>query len=130
MKAQGLPLNTIVLGALAVLVLVLLAAAFVPSIGNMFKNMFAISGGSGSFAEQCQLACQSMDYKYVSTSGTGVVTSGQYCTMEDSDGYHCNYRSGEEGVGVECTIHSTDSKIITISTTNNNDAGCGTPEWE
>ncbi|RLG17716.1 hypothetical protein DRN62_00330 [Nanoarchaeota archaeon] len=107
MKAQGLPLNTIVLGALALLVLVLLAAAFVPSIGNMFRSMLGITGtGNETFIQQCQLACQNLDNKYTQSTFTTAAQGSSFCTSTYG-GKHCYHV-------ITCTAHTIDGKTVTV----------------
>ena len=78
MKAQGLPLNTIVLGALAVLVLVILAAAFVPSIRDVFLNLLGFSTDPYTM---CENYCNALQSRY-STAATAnsAILSSQFCT--------------------------------------------------
>lgn len=77
MKAQGLPLETIVLGALAVLVLVILAAVFIPGVGNMFRSIFGLAPNAYS---NCQTTCTGLSnvYSSIETAGTAAENSA-YC---------------------------------------------------
>ena len=102
-KAQGLPLNTIVLGALAVLVLVILAAAFVPSIRDVFTNMLGFS--SDPYAT-CETACGNLQSRYsTQTTAQSAVVSSQFCS-EDCPG---------NGYKTDCTValvNGTTSVVI------------------
>ncbi len=82
MKGQGLPINTIVLGALALLVLVLIAAAFIPSVGKFFKGMLGISKSVEAdeatiqaFSQSCDQICEQMDGQYSHDQLSSVVSS-------------------------------------------------------
>jgi hypothetical protein len=105
-KAQGLPLNTIVLGALAVLVLVILAAAFVPSIRDVFMNLLGFS--SDPYA-MCETACGNLQGRY-STIATAIsaIQGSQFC----SEGCTPTYKS-------DCTVSlvngTTSSAISTAA---------------
>jgi len=116
MKAQGLPLNTIVLGALAVLVLVLLAAVFVPGIGNLIPTL-----DTGDFVQQCNTKCQGMNLMYSSSTDSSFIENTDFCTMLDADG------TTECGDVMTCTINSIDGHTLTIS----DKADCGSaPDWD
>ena len=128
MKAQGLPLNTIVLGALAVLVLVILAAVFVPGVGGMFRTMFGMSPDAYT---TCETYCTAMNNKY-STAGTAISAVGgsAYCRTTDWDGdgatvipaggvnagdnENCVTGSGDGAYKNDCRITLTDG--VTTST--------------
>ncbi len=120
MKAQGLPLNTIVLGALAVLVLVLLAAVFVPGIGNLIPTL-----DTGDFVQQCNTKCQGMNLVYSSSTTETFIEGTDFCTMLDADGT-TNCPSV-----ISCTISSIDGFSLTIDEAE--DCGIGTggtaPVW-
>ncbi len=82
MKGQGLPINTIVLGALALLVLVLIAAAFIPSVGKFFKGMLGISKSVEAdeatiqaFSQSCDQICEQMDGQYTAAQLPSVILS-------------------------------------------------------
>jgi hypothetical protein len=104
MRAQGLPLNTIVLGALAVLVLVLLAAAFVPSVGNMFRSLM-FAGGTDPVS-RCNLACINLDWKYADMDTASAAATGTYC------GYDAG--SGTCQTVIACTFRLTNGTSGTI----------------
>lgn len=77
MKAQGLPLNTIVLGALAVLVLVILAAVFVPGIGSMFASIFGLAPDAYT---NCQTTCTGLSGRFSSaTIAANAAKNSAYC---------------------------------------------------
>jgi hypothetical protein len=54
-RAQGLPLNTIVLAVVALIVLVVVVIAFVPAVGNLFGTMMG-TAPTGD-ADTCQIHC-------------------------------------------------------------------------
>ena len=111
MKAQGLPLNTIVLGALAVLVLVLLAAAFVPGVGSMFSSIFGATPSSESaFATNCINYCS-----ILTQIASGQSTSAATSTIRTSD--YCLQTLSVEGGGVNYCYDFTDCEV-TASTGN------------
>jgi hypothetical protein len=67
-KGQGLPLSTIVIAALALLVLILIAAAFIPAVGDALRAMLGIAREApadetkrAAFAEKCRVSCAGME---------------------------------------------------------------------
>jgi hypothetical protein len=104
MRAQGLPLNTIVLGALAVLVLVLLAAAFVPSVGNMFRSLLFIGGDPVS---RCNLACIGLDWKYADTTTALTAAQSSFCDFDPGDGSECD-------VLITCQLRLTTGAVYQV----------------
>jgi hypothetical protein len=72
-KSQGLPLNTIVLGAIAILVLVVIAVAVIPAMGGIFQ---AADLGTSGDLDICQHYCE-----MIRTSKSYAYQAGpsQYC---------------------------------------------------
>jgi hypothetical protein len=73
-KSQGLPLNTIVLGAIAILVLVVIAVAVIPAMGGIFS---ATSAGDVTDVDTCEHNCRMMQLfaQYAYQAGP----NSQYC---------------------------------------------------
>lgn len=110
-KGQGLPLKTIVVGALVLLVLVLISGFFIPGVGRMFTSMMRIGPSAGgnmsvsTFRSKCQGFCSSVKAGFTSPS-PGISTT-QYCT------YHARLDQGTEychngSTIVSCRVGGTD----------------------
>lgn len=111
MKAQGLPLNTIVLGALAVLVLVLLAAAFVPGVGGFFATLFGLTPTDP--VTICNNYCNQLNYQYTTdTSLQAALPNHPFCSDQDTD------TAGIQDCGtyVQCTPKLSDGTDATTLT--------------
>lgn len=80
MKGQGLPINTIVLAILALLVLVILAAIFVPGFRNLITSMFTpVPSEIQNFASSCNEWCKALTNKY--DRGTiGQIVYSEWCS--------------------------------------------------
>jgi hypothetical protein len=110
MKAQGLPLNTIVLGALAVLVLVILAAVFVPGVGNMFRSIFNLAPDAYT---NCQTVCTGLSNRYSAASVAGAAgIASSYCV--DPDPTDTLTDTCYDYIQT-CTITLTDGSLITLA---------------
>ena len=83
MKGQGLPINTIVLAILALLVLVILAAIFVPGFRNLIASLFGAGVTSVEAAkETCRTRyCAMLDQAYSATTLVDIKNS-EWCTHE------------------------------------------------
>jgi len=83
MKGQGLPINTIVLAILALLVLVILAAIFVPGFRNLIASLFGAGVTSVEAAkETCRTRyCAMLDQAYSATTLQDIKNS-EWCTHE------------------------------------------------
>jgi hypothetical protein len=120
MKAQGLPLNTIVLGALAVLVLVILAAAFVPSIRNVFLTMLGYGGDAYS---TCESHCTALSGKWSSNTASSGVCGSSFCQLADLDADGDTDATGDTAAQTEycpyyvssCTLTTTDGVTVTVT---------------
>lgn len=82
-KGQGLPLKTIVVGALALLVLVLVSGFFIPSVGRMFQRMVGIGQQPGqevsNFRSNCENWCSQLKASYDDATDSAIQYSA-YCT--------------------------------------------------
>jgi len=119
-KAQGLPMNTLVIGALALLVLIGMSAMWVTGGGNIFQGFSNIIGGSSpSTLSQAKISCQSLcnDLK-TATPSREQFNKHRYCTktfdlsQELGEGYEAMHCYGET-IGEACTF--TNNKGLTIS---------------
>jgi len=80
MKGQGLPINTIVLAILALLVLVILAAIFVPGFRSLLMSMFVPTpGGEQTFASSCNQWCTDLNNKF-DRGSIGQIVYTEWCT--------------------------------------------------
>ncbi len=110
MKAQGLPLNTIVLGALAVLVLVILAAVFVPGIGNMFRSIFGLAPDA---YVNCQTYCTGLSNIYSSeTTAVAAARGSNFCS--DPDPSNTATTDCGDYITTGCAFSLSGGEIITI----------------
>lgn len=88
-KGQGLPLRTVVVGALVLLVLVLVSGFFIPGVGNMFSSILNIvpSGGQNmtysTFRSKCQSYCSTVQASFTSATQEGI-SNTQYCNYNAS----------------------------------------------
>jgi len=94
MKAQGLPMSTIILFILVLLVLV--------GVGIFFFTQFAV-GAAGTTGANCLQLCQSVNAIYASNTSyygedpsrlKAATPSATYCTS-CKDSYNCNLPNGK-----------------------------------
>ncbi|MBI2040826.1 MAG: hypothetical protein HYT16_01865 [DPANN group archaeon] len=90
-KAQGLPINLIILAIIAALVLVLVVAFTVGGASNIFGKISKGSKVIGGDLETTRAACKSFCDRIQSVSSIDDWTKGQYCVRSfaldlDSDG--------------------------------------------
>ena len=102
MKGQGLPINFIVIAALAILILIL-AAGFVVAGGSSFGA--AVSPASAR--ANCQTICANLqnDAKQVD-SATGLESTGGFCVEQDIQGMGDNIKC--PSLGEECYVTFSD----------------------
>ncbi len=92
MKSQGLPINTIVLGGIGVIVLIILAVVFVPAMGDIFGTIGGVSGQGGeTFLSDCNLKCMTLSSRYSSISVARSAAVGTFCSHTDDLGNGCQY---------------------------------------
>jgi len=99
MKAQGLPINFIVLAALAILILILAAG-------------FVIGGGtsaSGALSPQivknnCQNACVQLNSWAAGTANKTVPTGGTYCLNYTITGVSTPQKCDSASIGAPCVL--------------------------
>jgi len=120
-NAQGLPMNTLVLGALALLVLIVLSAMWVTGGGNIFQGFSNIIGGTTpSTLSQAKISCQSYcnDLKTIQPTRTQF-NKHKYCTKtfdlskELGQGNEARHCYGET-IGEPCTFTNDEGKTISI----------------
>lgn len=108
MRGQGLPISTIVLAAIAVLVLVILVAFTTGSLNKLFTSTQTISGSVtpdevASFRIGCEQAC--FQAKQLADTQTKF-TNSDYCSrnlVNSSQTIKC----WQAGVGVDCIYNIT-----------------------
>ncbi|MCW1296346.1 MAG: hypothetical protein OH319_01555 [Candidatus Parvarchaeota archaeon] len=117
-KAQGLPLNAIVLGILALLVLVVVGAAWIVGGGNIFRGFSQIiRGQTPGTLTQAQASCQQL----CTNIKTGVVPNIEsiprtdYCTKTfDLSQQNPSYAVNEHCYGSESgLVDSRNSPVTT-----------------
>ncbi|MCL5016796.1 MAG: hypothetical protein M1441_01485 [Candidatus Parvarchaeota archaeon] len=116
-KGQGLPINTIILIAIGLLVLVL----FITFILGGFKGLAPVTGSSSSslstFETQCSTYCAE-----AASSNTPNIWCGYAATVGSTSNYHC-YNSTLGNTGTSCTL---DNGSVLV---NPNYPGAGTPPY-
>ena len=92
-KAQGLPLNTIVIALLVVIVLVVIVLAFTGSFSESNKTFSELS-------QDCKLICNSLGVEQSTPLAAGQVCSIPSKTLENGDECCCGEaESGGSGPG-------------------------------
>jgi hypothetical protein len=142
-KAQGLPLNAIVLGILALLVLVVIGAAWIVGGGNIFRGFSQIIRGQtpGTLTQaqaSCQQLCTNIKTGVIATVGD--IQRSDYCTRtfdlsQQNPSYpvndHCYGRetglrdqtgasNATEVLDVPCTVTLTNGSSVPIVTPTSN----------
>jgi hypothetical protein len=139
-KAQGLPLNAIVLGILALLVLVVIGAAWIVGGGNIFRGFSQIIRGQtpGTLTQaqaSCQQLCTNIKTGVIATVGD--IQRSDYCTRtfdlsQQSPSYAVNEHcyGGETGttlkdqngnavttdvLDVPCTVTLTNGSAVVLN---------------
>jgi hypothetical protein len=146
MKAQGLPINTIVLVLVGLLVLVVIVAMWIGGGGRLFGGLSSVVGG-GTPAEVstaislCQSYCNNLGA--MSLSDIGLVRNSDWCSKtfdlsRQSANYpvndHCyggetglKYVNGTTGapdtLNIACSLRLADGRVCT----NLNATCCGGP---
>ena len=147
MKSQGLPINTIVLGGIGVIVLIIIAVVFVPGMGDIFGSIGSVSAQGGeAFLSDCNIKCTMISSKYSSISVARSAATGIFCSHTEDSGNGCHYymecRITLVGMGdpvkvwkrtdgvcyvvlTSCTTYCADSSDCTVPAICNTDAdGC------
>ena len=83
-KAQGLPMNALVLGALSLLVLIAIATMWVSGGGNIFQGFSQIIGGStpstlSNARISCQASCNDLQTALPQWDGVTSLANYKYC---------------------------------------------------
>lgn len=105
-RAQGLPLNLIVLAAIAALILVLIIAFTVGGAGSFFGKIFQTSTTAvGDQMETVKTTCNSLCSQAESSTTSNAFTSSSYCSRkfnidQDGSGKLGGYASDKGG---DCT---------------------------
>jgi len=132
MKAQGLPMNFLVLGALAVLVLVVVGGAFMSGGTSIFGGIAQFFTTTASTPQDqiisvCQTSCENLDYVIARSSDA---VSKPICTKRfnfavDTNTVKINCFGNIDGGGQVsgwpfsgCTVHSKTGTIIPVSSSS------------
>ena len=122
MKAQGLPITTIVIGALALLVLIGVATMWITGGGNIFQGFSQITGGATpSDVLQAKTSCKSYcnDLKSLNPTYTQTLNHN-FCTktfdLSDEGGGIADHCFDEDTIKEECTFVGSDNRAHSILT--------------
>ena len=116
-KAQGLPLNAIVLGILALLVLVVIGAAWIVGGGNIFRGFSQIIRGQtpGTLTQaitSCEQLCTNIRMGVISSPAD--IQRSEYCTRTfDLSQQNPTYAVNEHCYGGETTLKDKTGAPVT-----------------
>lgn len=120
MKAQGLPMSTLVIGALALLVLIGVATMWISGGSSIFEGFAQITGGATpSTISQAKTACKSFcaDLKIVEPTYTQLM-SHNFCSktydLSDEGGTTADHCFDLDTISEECTFAASDGRMHTV----------------
>ncbi|MFH0868663.1 MAG: hypothetical protein V1839_00375 [archaeon] len=123
-KAQGLPLNLIVLAAMAALILVLVVAFTIGGGSNFFSKIFKTGTTSiGDEISVVQAACNNLCEQAKTAATSPAWTSSAYCTKKynidrDGDGKLGGTKCPTDPLGLNCGLVGKTTKEKGLSCTD------------
>lgn len=133
-KAQGLPMNALVLGALALLVLIALTTMWVSGGGSIFAGFGQIIGGATPSTRSqarlsCQAACEDLKSAKPEWDGALSLSSYKYCKLtfdlsKELTGATAGKCYDEDGTGATQTSTLAIESCVLNGKTVDSSTGC------